>query len=96
MHLNVAWKHNAGARSEQRDDLYHVVFGYSRRLGADTVIIADFIREQEIERKHEANIFELGVRRQLTPLTVLSAGVGAGVGDESPNFRAMFGIQRSF
>lgn len=96
VHLNLAWKHNAGARSEQRDDLYHLAFGYSRRIGADTVVIADFIREQELERKHEANIFELGVRRQITPLTVLSAGVGAGVGDESPDFRAMLGFQRSF
>lgn len=96
IHLNVAWKHNAGARSEQRDDLYRVIVGYSRRLDADTVVIADFIREQEIERKKEANVFELGVRRQLTPLTLITAGVGAGVGDESPEFRAMLGFQKSF
>jgi hypothetical protein len=96
VHLNVAWKHNAGARDEQRDDLYRVIVGYSRRIGADTVAIVDFIREQEIERKREANIVEVGLRRQITPLTVITTGVGAGIGDESPSFRAMLGFQKSF
>ena len=95
VHLNVAWKHNAGARSEQRRDLYRIIIGYSRPLDADTVLVADFVREQEMERKHEANIFEVGLRRQITPLTVIAAGVGAGVGDESPDFRALLGLQRS-
>ena len=96
IHLNFAWKRNAGARSGQREDLYHAVIGYSRRLDADTVLVADFVREQEIEKKHEANIMELGIRRQVTPLTLISFGLGAGVGDESPKLRAMFGIQKSF
>jgi copper chaperone CopZ len=96
VHLNLAWKHNAGAHSNHRDDLYRTIIGYSRRLDADTVIVADFIREQEIERKKEANIFEIGVRRQLTPLTLIAVGLGAGVGDNSPKFRATLGFQRSF
>lgn len=96
IHLNLAWKHNAGARAEQRDDLYRAIIGYSRRLDADTTIVADFIREQEIEEKKEANIFELGIRRQITPLTLIAVGLGAGVGDESPKFRATLGFQKSF
>jgi hypothetical protein len=95
IHLNLAWKHNAGAGAEQRDDLYRAILGYSRRLGADTTIVVDFVREQEIEKRHEANIFEVGIRRQITPLTLVAVGLGAGIGDESPPFRATFGFQRS-
>jgi copper chaperone CopZ len=96
IHLNVAWKHNAGARSGQRDDLYRAILGYSRPLDADTIVIADFVREQEIEEGHEANVFEIGIRRQLTPLMLIAVGLGAGVGDESPPFRATLGLQKSF
>lgn len=96
VHFNAAWTHNAGARDVQRDDMYRLIVGYSRRIGADTVAIVDFIREQQVERKREANIVELGLRRQITPLTVISLGLGAGIGDESPSFRAMLGLQQSF
>lgn len=96
IHLKVAWKHNAGARHEQREDLYRAMLGYSRRIDADTLFVADFVREQEIGRKKEANIFEAGVRRQITPLSLIAFGLGAGVGDESPDFRATFGFQKSF
>jgi hypothetical protein len=96
LHLNFAWKHNAGSSAGQRDNLYRVIIGYSRRLDADMIVVVDFIREQAIERNREANIVEAGVRRQLTPLSLIAAGLGAGVGDESPAFRATFGLQRSF
>lgn len=72
------------------------ILGYSRRLDADTILVADFVREQKREKNVEANIVEVGIRRQITPLTVLSFGLGAGTGDESPEFRATAGFQRSF
>ncbi len=96
VHINLAWKHNAGSKAEQRDDLYRAIVGYSRRLDADTTIIADFVREQEIEKRKESNIFEVGIRRQITPLTLIAVGLGTGVGDESPKFRATLGFQKSF
>jgi hypothetical protein len=96
IHLNLAWKHNAGSRHGQRDDLYRLVVGYSRRLDADTTVMVDFIREQEVEDDHEANLFELGVRRQITPRILVGLGVGAGVGDESPKFRTTLALQKSF
>jgi hypothetical protein len=72
------------------------VAGYSRRLGADTVIVADYVREQADEKGKTFDIVELGLRRQLTPLTVLSAGAGAGVSKDSPNVRFTVGFQKSF
>ena len=70
--------------------------GYSRRIAADWLILADFVRELERKVKEDSNLLELGFRWQVTPLTVLSFGGGAGIGRESPKARAVIGFQKSF
>lgn len=96
IHLNVAWLHNSGPRETERENRYVAILGYSRRLAADWVLVADFVREQELKKDEDSNIFEVGARWQLTPLTVISFGAGAGVGRESPEARATVGFQKSF
>lgn len=96
VHLNIAWKHNAGPRPMEREHMYQLVAGYSRRLGADTVLVADYFREQQEEKGRTSDILELGLRRQLTPLTVISAGAGAGISKDSPDVRVTLGFQKSF
>lgn len=95
IHLNLQFQHNAGRRFDERSTLYQAIIGYSGRIGPDTIFVADFVREQERKRGENSNIIELGIRRQLNPLTVISIGVGAGIGEESPKFRISIGIQRS-
>ena len=96
IHVNAAWKRNAGAEAMEREHMYHLVFGYSRRVGPDTVLVADYVREQEEEKGKTVDIIELGVRHQLTPLTVLSVGAGAGVSEDPPDLRGVLGFQKSF
>jgi len=96
LHFNFAWRHNFRNRGDERQNLFTTILGYSRRLDADTTFVADFVRELEIEKKQESNVFEFGVRRQLDPLTTVSAAAGPGVGDESPKYRIVLGVQRSF
>ena len=96
IHFNFGWRHNFENRSDERDDPFTTILGYSRRLGADTTLVADFVREWKIEKKQESNILELGLRRQLDPLTLIAIGGGGGIGDESPKFRITLGFQRSF
>lgn len=96
VHLNLAWKHNSSAEADERSDRFVGVVGYSRRLNADTILVADYVREEAETEDEAANIVEVGVRRQLTPLAVLSLGVGAGIGEESPDVRITAGYQRSF
>lgn len=96
IHLNVGWHHDAGRADDEREHRYVAIVGYSRRVTADAVLVCDFVREQERERDAASNVVELGVRWQLTPLLVLSAGAGAGIGDESPRARGMIGLQKSF
>jgi Putative MetA-pathway of phenol degradation len=95
IHLNLGWTHNAGREADEREHRYLAILGYSRRLTADTVLVADFIREQERKRGENSNVIELGIRWQLTPRAVISFGAGAGIGEESPRARATIGFQRS-
>ena len=96
LHLNVSWLHNTAVHNTQRSDRYRAILGYSRRLGPDTILVTDFERLEELDRGRNDNIVELGIRRQVTPLTVLSIGAGAGIGHDSPDYRITAGFQRSF
>ncbi|MFP5212600.1 MAG: transporter [Acidobacteriota bacterium] len=96
LHLNASWKHNNEAKDDEREDYYVAVVGWDVRVGPDSILIIDFIREQQEEKNKESNIVETGLRYQLTPLTVLAAGVGAGIGDDSPEVRTTLAFQHSF
>lgn len=96
VHLNLSWKHNADAEPDERDDYYVAVAGYSRRLTPDMMLVTDLVREEDKEAGKTSNLVELGARHQLTPLTLMAVGAGAGFGDESPEFRLSLGFQHSF
>ena len=95
LHLNLEYLRNNERRAGERSDRYRAVIGYSTRISGESVFVADFVRQSELMRGENSNIIEAGVRYQLNPLTVLSFGGGAGVGEESPKFRITLGIQRS-
>lgn len=60
------------------------------------MVVLDLVREEELEKDEETNLAEIGLRYQLTPLTVLSAGAGFGFGDESPDVQLTLGFQVAF
>ena len=96
VHLNFTYFNNASARADERSNRYAAVAGYSQRMGPQMILLADYVRQQEKQRGMTSNIFEVGLRYQKTPLTVLSFGLGAGLTSQSPDFRATLGLQRSF
>lgn len=96
IHLNAAWMHNAEAQEDERSEHYMLGLGYSRRIDADAILVAGYIFEQEREEDTDLHLIELGVRYQCTPLTVLAAGIGTGVAEDSPDLRVSFAFQRAF
>lgn len=96
LHLNLIYHRNAAPRATERSNHYSAIVGYSRRLGPDTMLVTNFVYEQEKEAGKTSNILELGFRRQLTPLRVLSLGVGAGLNKDAPDFRLTAGYQQAF
>lgn len=96
IHLNLSWLRNAGAADAEREDRFKAVIGYDIRLGPDTLLLADYIWEQEVERSITSQIAEIGLRQMIHPLTAIGAGIGFGLNNDSPDIRATLGFQRSF
>src|SRR2546422_849854 len=91
--LNLLRDHNAGPVPAQRSDRYAVIIGYSHSIPADLVLVMDFAREQELEKGKTDNLIEAGLRHMVTAHSVVSLGVGFGVGEDSPDFRITLGFQ---
>lgn len=96
VHLNFAWYFNDDVQMDERDYRYEVIIGYSVAINTSLIFLTDFKREAEFEDDHESNLVEFGLRFQATPLTVISGGVGFGIGDESPDAQITIGLQRAF
>lgn len=96
VHFNAAWRHNAKAQEDERSEHYMLGLGYSRRIDADAILVADYLYEQDREEGVDIHLLELGVRYQCTPLTVLAAGIGTGIAEDSPDLRVTLGFQKSF
>lgn len=96
LHANLSWMHNAAAQSDEREDAYRAVIGSSHGLTDKTALVTDFVREQEDEAGENSNIIELGLRHEFAKDSIASIGAGAGIGEESPDFRMTFGVQHTF
>jgi hypothetical protein len=95
IHANLEWRHNNSAKTDEREDRYLAVLGYQLRLDPNNQLIVDVYREQDRSKDKASNVAEVGWRHQWDPLTVLSAGAGAGFADQSPEIRGTLGFQRA-
>lgn len=93
--VNAIWYHNYDRLPEERQNRFRVGIAYAQPVSNDFVLVADVYRQTERMRGEATNMAELGTRFQLTPQTVLTAGAGAGFGDQSPRFRLLIGFQHS-
>ena len=96
LHLNLGYTRNFDAAVDERSDLFAAILGYSRRLNSDTMLVSDFVFEQEEEDGEDAYLLELGIRHQIDPQTVFAVGAGAGLTGNSSDVRVTLGVQRSF
>lgn len=97
LHANLIWKRNAGRdRETERHDQFKGILGVTSRAGKDMTVILDYVREQKEQKHEEANVVEIGLRRQLTPFTTAAVGAGAGIGADSERYRITIALQHSF
>ncbi len=87
--------HNYDPHRGERDNRYRVGAVYAQPVTNSLVVLVDGYRETDRQRGSAQNVVEVGGRYQLDPQTVFSTGVGAGIGEQSPGFRAVIGIQRT-
>lgn len=96
LHVNGTLHFNVNRRpAEEREFGYLLALGADMRIGATVTGLADVVREERLMGEAPPSTFgEIGVRVQMTPLLVFSAGGGAGATDEGdPVGRATVAFQ---
>lgn len=104
LHLNVVYFHNSqpgimaegGELKQERLDRFALLVGYSTRIAPQSSLVVDFVREQRRFRGELGSSIEAGIRRQMNPRLVLSAGAAAGLGTDADKFTATLGLQHAF
>lgn len=93
LHLNATWLRSLDPSEDERRNRYRFMAGYSQEVRKDAVLVLDYIREQQEKHERDANIFEAGVRYQLSERVTLGVGGGLGLGRDSPRARAILSVQ---
>lgn len=96
LHLNGRWLRLLDPAQGQRDDRFLVAAGVNLTLAPRTALAFDLVREQSQERGETENLVEAGIRHELAEKLSLGLGVGVGIGPDSPRYRLLLGVQRSF
>lgn len=96
LHLDFAGGKPTNSDEDVRDLYYKVVAGYTFAASESTTLYADFVREQLERYGQNSNSLEVGIRQQLNDSTALTLGVGAGLGEESPDWAVNAGLELRF
>lgn len=96
VHANFAWGHLFDEDGDERDDRLIVAAGYSQRLTNDTLMLADYVYEQQREEDLEFHLLEAGARLNFNGRTVLTGALATGLSNDSPDLRVTTGIQYTF
>jgi hypothetical protein len=95
LHVNVNWTYNAGPLSTERHGYAFALAGYSRRIAEDTILVADYVWEQQQRRGKDWHTVEIGIMQKLTEKVKLGVSLGTGIGEDSPRLLATFGLSHS-
>lgn len=93
LHLNATWSRRFAPSADERTIGYRAAAGYSRVLNPETVLILDYLRQRGDLGERDRNIVEVGARRRLSRGVTIGFGAGAGIGRDSPRFRALLSVE---
>ncbi len=85
-----------GQLKTERQERYTAIAGYSGRVGPITVLVINYVHQQERLKDELYDWAEIGIRKQVTPRVVFSIGGSTGLTKETPNFLVNLGLQRAF
>ncbi|MBB3267162.1 hypothetical protein FHW79_004814 [Azospirillum sp. OGB3] len=96
LHANLSWRHRFDPEPGERDNRFIMAAGMNAPVGPATAVAFDVVREQSPERGKADNFVEAGVRHLVGEDLAVGAGIGVGFGPDSPRYRLLLGVQRSF
>lgn len=96
IHFSTTYLRNAADAAGERENRGYVLVGYSRLLSPQTLLVADVFGEWDQMHDEESNLIEVGVIQAINDKLKLGAGIGTGIGDESPHLTATLGVEYDF
>ncbi len=82
--------------STQRTDWMEVAAAYSQLVGQHTAAVIGIVHGAKPSVGQNQTIVDVGLRREFGSSWLVSAGVGAGIGQQSPAFCPLLVLQKSF
>ncbi|MBP2314169.1 hypothetical protein [Azospirillum soli] len=96
LHVNLGWRHLFDPAPDERDNRFLKAAGVNVAVAPVTAVAFDVVREESKEDGKARNFVEAGVRHMLAEKLAVGAGVGVGFGPDSPRYRVLVGVQKSF
>jgi hypothetical protein len=96
LHLNLNWTHVATPSGSARSDITEIGLAYSRLDSADTALVLDVVHGAKAAKAQDQTVVDIGLRHEISQRWAVSAGIGAGLFQQSPAFRILFAVQRNF
>jgi hypothetical protein len=96
LHLNATWYRAMDPAPTARRDRYDVGIAYTQLVGPRTALVVDLVRAQRERRGETQNILDVGFNHEVAEGLSLGGAVGVGLGTESPDFRAIVALRKSF
>ncbi len=96
LHLNLNWTHSTTPSSSNRRDQLELGVAYSMLVSQTTALVVDVVHGAKPAKTQNETIFDAGLRWQISDDWALSGGAGIGIGQQSPDFRILFAVQKDF
>lgn len=89
LHLNLVWNQLVHRSNTQHSSWMGVGLAYSQLVGERTAALIGVSHGAKCSVGQNQTIVDVGLRHEISSSWLVSAGVGAGIGQQSPAFRAI-------
>ncbi len=96
LHLNATWYRPVDPLPTAREDRFDIGVAYTQLVAPKTALVAEFVHAQRERHGDAQNIFGAGLNHEIAEGLYLGGTLGVGVGDKSPDFRAIVALRKSF
>ncbi|MEO8713575.1 MAG: hypothetical protein ABI369_01030 [Acetobacteraceae bacterium] len=94
--VNVFWTHRPQPGLGTRSDQLEIGAAYSMLIRDDTALVVDYVHGAKPAARQVENIVDVGFRHEISKTLAVSIGAGAGIAQQSPAYRVLFSIQKTF
>ena len=96
LHLNFNYTHVNTPSATSRKDVMEILGAFSMLLTDKTALVLDVVHGAKSTKRENETVVDAGLRWEINDEWSVGGGIGAGIGQQSPQFRVIFAIQKDF